>query len=104
MSPTPIVAALSKGHFCKPWRPDGSALARQSLEWVNWSTLASELETFFVSEGGCNNIQSMSMKEGHGDIPMKDWLPDLSCSNSPRYMAISRLIDMELRSGHLTMG
>lgn len=43
-------------------------------------------------------------EEGHGDIPMKDWRPDLSRSNSPRYMAIADLIEMDLRSGHLAIG
>lgn len=35
---------------------------------------------------------------------MKDWRPDLSRSNSPRYMAIADLIEMDLRSGHLAAG
>ncbi len=35
---------------------------------------------------------------------MKDWQPDLSRSNSPRYMAIADLIEMDLRSGHLAIG
>jgi DNA-binding transcriptional MocR family regulator len=35
---------------------------------------------------------------------MKDWLPDLRRSNSPRYMAIADLIEMDLRSGVLVVG
>ncbi|WP_439617941.1 PLP-dependent aminotransferase family protein [Shinella sp.] len=35
---------------------------------------------------------------------MKTWHPDLSRSNSPRYMAIADLIEMDLRSGHLVVG
>ncbi|SCB36343.1 PLP-dependent aminotransferase family protein [Rhizobium hainanense] len=35
---------------------------------------------------------------------MKEWLPDLSKSNSPRYMAIADLIEMDLRSGLLMVG
>jgi DNA-binding transcriptional MocR family regulator len=35
---------------------------------------------------------------------VKDWRPDLSRSNSPRYMAIADLIEMDLRSGQLAIG
>lgn len=35
---------------------------------------------------------------------MTQWLPDLSRSNSPRYMAIADLIEMDLRSGVLVVG
>lgn len=35
---------------------------------------------------------------------MKSWHPDLSRSNSPRYMAIADLIEMDLRSGQLAVG
>jgi DNA-binding transcriptional MocR family regulator len=35
---------------------------------------------------------------------MKDWHPDLTRSDSPRYMAIADLIEMDLKSGHLTIG
>ncbi len=35
---------------------------------------------------------------------MKDWRPDLSRSNSPRYMAIADLIEMDLRNGVLAVG
>ncbi|MBB3657261.1 DNA-binding transcriptional MocR family regulator [Rhizobium sp. BK650] len=35
---------------------------------------------------------------------MKDWHPDLSRSSSPRYMAIADLIEMDLRSGALSVG
>lgn len=35
---------------------------------------------------------------------MKNWHPDLSRSSSPRYIAIADLIEMDLRSGVLTVG
>lgn len=35
---------------------------------------------------------------------MSDWNPDLSRSNSPRYMAIADVIEMDLRSGLLLVG
>ncbi len=35
---------------------------------------------------------------------MKDWIPDLSRSSSPRYMAIADVIEMDLKSGHLVSG
>ncbi len=35
---------------------------------------------------------------------MKEWLPDLTRSTSPRYMAIADLIEMDLRSGVLVVG
>ncbi|MGV6875257.1 aminotransferase-like domain-containing protein [Pseudochelatococcus sp. B33] len=35
---------------------------------------------------------------------MKEWLPDLKRSSSPRYMAIADLIEMDLRSGVLVVG
>jgi DNA-binding transcriptional MocR family regulator len=35
---------------------------------------------------------------------MKEWLPDLTRSNSPRYMAIADIIEMDLRSGRLVVG
>lgn len=64
MWPAPIVAALSKrpifvsrggGWLC--------VSAANRLSELNWPTFASEFETFFVTEGSCNNIQSMSMKK-----------------------------------------
>lgn len=35
---------------------------------------------------------------------MKEWMPDLRRSSSPRYMAIADLIEMDLRSGVLVIG
>ncbi|TCQ97967.1 PLP-dependent aminotransferase family protein [Neorhizobium sp. JUb45] len=35
---------------------------------------------------------------------MKTWMPDLSRSSGPRYMAIADVIEMDLRSGHLVVG
>ncbi len=35
---------------------------------------------------------------------MKTWLPDLSRSNGPRYMAIADVIEMDLKSGKLLVG
>ena len=35
---------------------------------------------------------------------MKTWIPDLSCSNGPRYMAIADVIEMDLKSGKLLVG
>jgi DNA-binding transcriptional MocR family regulator len=35
---------------------------------------------------------------------MKNWLPDLSRSNGPRYMAIADVIEMDLKSGKLLVG
>jgi DNA-binding transcriptional MocR family regulator len=35
---------------------------------------------------------------------MKDWTPDLSLSNSPRYMAIADVIALDLKSGRLQVG
>lgn len=35
---------------------------------------------------------------------MKNWKPDLTRSRSPRYMAIADVIEMDLRSGNLTVG
>ncbi|QRI66473.1 PLP-dependent aminotransferase family protein (plasmid) [Shinella sp. PSBB067] len=35
---------------------------------------------------------------------MKNWHPDLSRSSSPLYMAIADLVEMDLRSGHLSAG
>ncbi len=35
---------------------------------------------------------------------MRDWLPDLSLSSSPRYMAIADVIETDLKSGRLVVG
>lgn len=35
---------------------------------------------------------------------MRDWLPDLGLSSSPRYMAIADIIEMDLKSGRLVVG
>lgn len=35
---------------------------------------------------------------------MNDWLPNLALSNSPRYMAIADIIQMDIRSGRLVRG
>jgi DNA-binding transcriptional MocR family regulator len=38
------------------------------------------------------------------ELAMKEWLPDLRRSASPRYMAIADIIEMDLRSGLLVVG
>ena len=39
-----------------------------------------------------------------GGLSMKEWLPDLRRSSSPRYRAIADVIEMDLRSGVLVVG
>ncbi|MBB4273339.1 hypothetical protein GGE12_001093 [Rhizobium mongolense] len=38
-------------------------LAANRLSGLNWPKFASVSETFFVTEDGCNNIQSIPMKK-----------------------------------------
>jgi DNA-binding transcriptional MocR family regulator len=52
---------------------------------------------------GRNNIQSIQCWIPDRRI-MTNWQPDLGRSNSPRYMAIADLIEMDLRSGALVVG
>jgi DNA-binding transcriptional MocR family regulator len=50
-------------------------------------------------------VQQYTVNQQHdGRNDMKDWLPDLGLSSSPRYMAIADVIELDLKSGRLANG